>query len=185
MIRVVLPQTAAASLIETGTSLTVFGAVQTLDGDEIILHCDDFKVNVDGGALSEIHHWLKAVADRPHNNVSSQRNMFYSVSSAPSPNRLLKENFMVSPLRDFAADDAKYLWSPNHVFATSTPLKLIREHAPPSAAAVAEAEEDEEDEEEDEFDTFGDDIDQAALEAAALQRHQQQANKRRYSLSMD
>ncbi|KAK4514075.1 uncharacterized protein ATC70_006083 [Mucor velutinosus] len=192
VIRVELPQTVLlrknAYLIEKGASLTVFGSVQTLDGDEIILHCNGFQVDEDGGALSEIYHWLKAVADRPR-NVSSQRNMFYSVSSAPSPNRLLKEDFMVSPLRDFTTDNSKYLWSPDHVFATSTPLKLMQENEPGAMAAINE-DEDEDEDEDDEFDTFGEDIDLAAVEAAALQQfeqqqQQQQPNKRKYSLSMD
>ncbi|GAN02125.1 hypothetical protein MAM1_0017c01565 [Mucor ambiguus] len=186
VIRVVLPQAILSRknvyLVEKGASVTVFGSVQTLDGDEIILRCNGFKVDEDGGALSEIYHWLKAVENRPR-NVSSQRNMFYSVSSAPSPNRLLKENFMVSPLRDFTADNTKYLWSPDHVFATSTPLRLIRENETVAVAAIDDNDEDFDDE----FDTFGDDIDLAAVEAAALQRleQQQQPNKRRYSLSMD
>ncbi|KAL9551181.1 hypothetical protein MBANPS3_004383 [Mucor bainieri] len=188
VIQVVLPRAISsrknAHLIEKGASLTVFGSVQTSDDDEIILHCDGFKVDEDGGALSEIHHWLKAMEDRPC-NVSSQRNMFYTLSSAPSPNRLLKDNFMMSPLREFTSDNTKYLWSPDHVFATSTPLKLVRENE----AAVEVVIDDPDDEDFEEFDTFGDDIDLAALEADALQRHkeqqQQQPNKRKYSLSMD
>ncbi|CAO0792058.1 unnamed protein product [Mucor circinelloides] len=181
-IRVVLPQSILsrknAYLIEKGASLTVFGSVQAFDDDETILHCTGFRIDEDGGALNEIYHWLKAVTDRP-SNVSSQRNMFYSISSAPSPNRLLRENFMVSPLRDFTAENTKYLWSPDHVFATSTPLKPLTRQV--ETAAVAE-----DDDDDDEFDTFGDDIDLAAFEADAIERHQQQqANKRKHSLSMD
>lgn len=196
MIRVVLPKAVSARrnahLIEKGASITVFGSVQTLEqqGDEIILHCEGFKVDEDGGALTEVYHWLKAVEDRPRNVVSSQRNMFYSVSSAPSPNRLLKDNFLASPLREFTSDNTKYLWSPDHVFATSTPLKLARENEPAAMAAIMDDEDDDDDF--DEFDTLGDDIDLAAMEAAAveaaaLQRleQQQQPNKRKFSLSMD
>ncbi|KAI8643090.1 hypothetical protein BD408DRAFT_415566 [Parasitella parasitica] len=167
-------------LIEKGASITVFGAVQCLDdSNEIVLHCNGFKVEEDGGGVSEIHHWLKAIAERPNNLSATQANMFYSISSFPSPTRLLNDSFMASPLRDFNAANTGYLWSPDHAFATSTPLRAVMKE--------------EIDFDDDEFDSFGE-IDLVALENNALQQQQQQmqqmqrqpiVNKRKFSLSMD
>lgn len=173
-------------LIEKGASITVFGNVKKLNNNEIILQCNGFKVDEDGSGVGEIHHWLKAIADRPR-NIPTQTNMFYSISSVPSPNRLLNENFMASPLRDFNAENTGYLWSPDHTFATSTPLRaIIKEESGDQEEGIhvdVILEEDEDD-----FDSFGE-IDLVALEANAIQQQQQQeqctSNKRKFSLSMD
>ncbi|CEP20137.1 hypothetical protein [Parasitella parasitica] len=168
VIRVLLSSTLVSRkdsfLIEKGASITVFGAVaQCLDGDnnnsEIVLHCNGFKVEEDGGGTSEMYHWLKAMAERPGNLSATQANMFYSISSFPSPARLLNDNFLASPLRNFNDTNTGYLWSPDHVFATSTPLKAVIKE--------------EEEFDDDEFDSFGE-IDLVELENNAVLQQQQQ-----------
>lgn len=192
VIRVILPSSIMSRkdtfLIEKGASITVFGNVEKLNNNEIILQCNGFKVDEDGGGVGEIHHWLKAIADRPQ-NIPIQTNMFYSISSAPSPNRLLNENFMASPLRDFSTENTGYLWSPDHAFATSTPLRaIIKEESGDQEEGTHVDVILEEDEDEDDFDSFGE-IDLVALEANAIHQQQQQeqctSNKRKFSLSME
>jgi hypothetical protein len=195
-------------MIDLAAAITVFGKIELYPGtDEITIRCGGFKVEED--CTAEIYHWLKAIQERPKGSIQEQPpNMFYSLSSAPSPNRLLNSEFLQSPIRDINPQNAGYLWSPDHTFATSTPIRAVQESqvastssplrqtnfiAPTTEAVMQDNLEDnlEDDElDDDEFDSFGG-IDLAALEADALAKQQQDqssataGNKRKWTLSMD
>lgn len=186
-------------MIDLAAIITVFGKIELYPGtNEISIRCGGFKVEED--CTAEIYHWLKALQERPKDNVQQHPpNMFYSLSSAPSPNRLLNSDFLQSPIREINPQNTSYLWSPDHTFATSTPVRAVQESNSQITAPsplrqtnlnmAQEAIEDEfgDDDDDDEFDSFGG-IDLAALEANALQKQQEEAEsgiKRRWTLTMD
>jgi hypothetical protein len=185
-------------MIDLAAAVTVFGKIELYpDTNEVVIRCGGFKVEED--CTAEIYHWLKAIQERPKDIAQKQPpNMFYSLSSFPSPNRLLNEEFLQSPIRDINAQNAGYLWSPDHTFATSTPIRAVQESntqavtpSPLRQTNLNKVQETIEDEDEDdEFDSFGD-IDLAAFEADALQKQVQNrpsvdaGNKRKWILTMD
>lgn len=165
--------------IELGTNITVFGDI-IYQNNENMLQCGGFKIEED--CTLEIYHWLKVLQDRPTRDDAPATNMFYSLSSYPSPNRLLDANFMQSPVEDIDARNATYLWSPNHKFATSTPIRLHQQHPITNSPLRAMTEErvNNDDDEFDDDDEFGD-IDFSLIESNAM--HQLSNNKRKRSLS--
>ncbi|KAI8982232.1 hypothetical protein BDF20DRAFT_818737 [Mycotypha africana] len=174
-----------------------------------MVRCGGFKIETD--STGEIYHWLKALLDRPKEMPKHlPHNMFYSLSSEPSPNRLYNpDRFMQEEeIADINEKNASYLWSPDHTFATSTPLRPstaaftapqpspLRQTQPPAIPVTSQ--------EEDEEDLFGsfsglDGLDLDALEADVLQQRASEttvgasttlsdsnkSNKRKFSLSMD
>lgn len=125
-----------------------------------------------------MYHWLKVIQNRPKAIMVTDKNMFYSLSSLPSPTRLLKDNFMQSPIRDINSKNVGFQWSPDRAFATSTPIRAVQE-SPLRQRTHMPIQFDEEDED-DEFVDFGS-IDFGALENNALLENSN--NKRRFDFN--
>lgn len=159
-------------------NVTLFGKVLCVDEAHVV-HCGGFKI--EDNDASELYHWLRVMQERPSN--PDQEMMFHTLSSLPSPNRLLRDNFLQSPIRD-DSNSNKFSWSPDHAFATSTPIRAVQESPLKQRSdrvIIAKIREQvkEEEEEEDEFgDDFGSSIDLIALENDALQN-----NKRKFDIA--
>lgn len=156
-----------ADLLVVPNNVTVFGKVDFLNNEHVIT-CSGFRIE-DNEAV-EIYHWLRVLQERPKTKITKQdKNMFYSLSSLPSPTRLLNDNFLGSPIRD--SQNAGYLWSPDHSFATSTPIRAVQESQVSSPLRQRSQKlipvEVNDDDDDDEFDDFGS-IDLIALENNAL-----------------
>ncbi|KAI8977891.1 hypothetical protein BDB01DRAFT_288573 [Pilobolus umbonatus] len=135
-------------------------------GDEVILRCGGYSI---GNIQSELYHALRAIEENPlfhkKDEMSASKSTvnqqaFHSLSSLPSPKRPVPPNFMQSPM----SDQSRFLWSPDHHFATSTPIRAVTRSImtnPPPKMALAEVDEF------DEFDEF-DDIDVDAFEEQAM-----------------
>lgn len=165
-----------ADLLLVSNNVTVFGKVNLVDKEHVIT-CNGFRIE-DNEAI-EIYHWLRVLQERPKTRITKHdKNMFSSLSSLPSPTRLLKENFLGSPIRDF--QNTGYLWSPDHSFATSTPIRAVQEaqvssplrHRSQKLVPI-------EDDFDDEFDDFGS-IDLIALENNAIMMT---SSKRKFDLA--
>ncbi|KAI8376979.1 hypothetical protein BD560DRAFT_367368 [Blakeslea trispora] len=155
--------------IEIASCLSVFGVVQLYKDKEVVIRCGGFRLEEDG--LSEIVFWVKTLQDRPRHEKSSQtetKNMFYSLSSLPSPKRLMTPHFMESPLRKTPSSQNAntYIWSPDHMFATSTPMRVSQQQS-------------DDDDLDDEFSSFGD-VDLLALEQQAYSN-----SKRKWDPTME
>lgn len=108
--------------------MTVFGTIiKQASSSELTIECTGFRIEESDAA--EMYHWLKVIQDRPKSiSRIEEDQMFHSLSSFPSPNRLLKDNFLESPIRDInATKNPGFSWSPDHAFATSTPIRTVPE----------------------------------------------------------
>ncbi|KAI8367996.1 hypothetical protein EDC96DRAFT_506008 [Choanephora cucurbitarum] len=178
--------------IDIATCISVFGIVQLYETKEVAIRCGGFKVEED--CLSEIIFWTRALQDRPKHNKCSQpeaRNMFYSLSSLPSPKRLMTPHFMESPLRKTpnSQNANTYIWSPDHMFATSTPMRAVQDlsqrrsqlaaSGAPTQLRSKQQHSDDDDDFDDEFSSFGD-VDLLAIEQQAYGN-----SKRKWDSSME
>ncbi|KAI7898980.1 uncharacterized protein BX663DRAFT_555311 [Cokeromyces recurvatus] len=181
--------------IDIGTSLTVFGKVELFVENEIVLRCGGFKIEED--CTAEIYHWLKILQNRPPKELQTKTVMFSSLSSYPSPNKIVtNEEFVESPIRDLDSQNTGYLWSPNHIFATSTPLRLNQQiissplnnkvhngNLKPTNNIIQQDDPLNDDfhavfDDDDDFDDFGE-IDLVALEANAMKQIESSNKKRK------
>jgi hypothetical protein len=110
-------------------NVTVFGKVQYISNEHVLL-CGGFRV--EDSDITEMYHWLRVIQERPQEKKSSNKPdqpMFYTLSSYPSPRRLLNDSFLKeSPIRSdelINSQNAGFLWSPDHTFATSTPIRAV------------------------------------------------------------
>lgn len=158
-------------------NVTVFGKVDLVNDEHVII-CDGLRMETNEAI--EIYHWLRVLQERPKKTLAEQdKNMFCTLSSLPSPTRLLKDNFLGSPIR--GSQNTGYLWSPDHSFATSTPIRAVQESQAASPLRqrplkLVPVQEDEDDE----FDDFGS-IDLIALENNALMMAS--TNKRKFDFA--
>ncbi|GAA5803643.1 hypothetical protein HPULCUR_009126 [Helicostylum pulchrum] len=169
VIRVILPKSilkrANADQLQNSNNVTIFGKIQLYNDIELAIECVGF--NIEESEAAEMYHWLKVIQDRPKEITAADKNMFYSLSSLPSPTRLLKDNFMQSPIRDISSKSSRFQWSPDRAFATSTPIRAIQE-SPLRQTTHKPIQFDEDDDEDDDgFVDFGS-VDFGALENNAL-----------------
>ena len=191
MIKVIIPKPLlkrnnAEYLIES-YNVTLFGKVQ--HDKENVLICGGFFIEDNDAA--ELHHWIRALQDRPADTLNSaplitkSKYQFHTLSSLPSPNRITREKFLASPIRE--ENNQKFAWSPDHAFATSTPMRAVQESPLRfrtmrlSTITTTKIEEEEEDEfGDDEFGDFGS-MDLINLENQAVLMNQ--GEKRKFDLA--
>ncbi|KAG2230380.1 hypothetical protein INT48_004191, partial [Thamnidium elegans] len=180
VIRVILPKSILkrpyADQLQISNNVTLFGKIQLYNDTELVIECAGF--NIEDSEASEMYHWLKVLQNRPKVTATVDKNMFYSLSSLPSPTRLLKENFMQSPIRDINSKNAGFQWSPDHAFATSTPIRSV--HESPLRKITHRPLQIDDDDDDDEFVDFGS-IDFGALENNALL--EKSNNKRKFDFN--
>ncbi|KAG2205402.1 hypothetical protein INT47_007187, partial [Mucor saturninus] len=167
-----------ADLLVVPNNVTVFGKVELVD-KEHVLTADGFRIETNEAV--EMYHWLRVLQERPKTTLAKgDKNMFCTLSSLPSPTRLLKDNFLGSPIR--GSQNTGYLWSPDHSFATSTPIRAVQESqaASPLRQRSIKLIPVQEDDDDDEFDDFGS-IDLIALENNALMMASN--NKRKFDFA--
>ncbi|CAO3641130.1 unnamed protein product [Mucor hiemalis] len=185
VIRVIIPnrvlKRADAEYLVPPYNVTLFGKVDKINQKHVI-HCGGF--NIEDNDASEIYHWIRTMQDRPK-TVDAPKEMFHTLSSLPSPKRLLRENFLESPMKE-GSNSSGFAWSPDHAFATSTPIRAVQvsplrtrtdRFAPPMAKSTRKEDSDEFDD--DEFGDFGSSVDFDALENDALLLSMTQNNSKK------
>lgn len=173
VLRVIIPnrllKRADAEYLIPPYNVTLFGKVDLINNKQVI-QCGGFQV--EDNDASEMYHWIRAMQERPDVN-STPKEMFHTLSSLPSPKRLLRDNFLESPIKE--NNSKGFAWSPDHAFATSTPIRAVQvsplrqrsdKFSSPMAKSTIRREDS--DEFDDEFSDFGFSVDFDALENEAL-----------------
>ncbi|CAO3599173.1 unnamed protein product [Absidia cylindrospora] len=134
-----------AMYLTMAASVTILGEPQQYNDHTIIISCKGFQVESD--PTVELYHSLQVISNhndrikaKNHTSASyvsnsrkrqkrSESSLFNSLSSQPSPIRGSVEDLYPSPTRNNVDDEqpmskeAPWHWSPDHIAATSTPIR--------------------------------------------------------------